>query len=155
MSDHALILRARAAQATLDEWKTRAFLLGQNDCARMAASHLRRMGYRVKLPPARSYRTIKSAEAAVQKLGHASVPAALDALGLERIAPAAALVGDIIQLPSDPHNGITSDVLATLTIAQGNGRVLGWHGDAPGGAVVMQALEMVAAWRVNPAENAA
>ena len=62
MTEHALILRVRAAQATLDEWKERTFCLGQADCARMA----------------------------------------------------------------------------------------GWHPDAPGGAVVMQPRDMVAAWRVEP-----
>lgn len=146
MTEHALILRARAAQATLDEWKTRAFRLGEADCARLAASHLRRMGHRVKVPPARSYRTVKSAHAALDKLGLATMADALDALGFERIAPAAALVGDIIQMPGESE----SERLAALTIAMGNGRVVGWHPDAPGGAVVMQPRDMVAAWRVEP-----
>ncbi|NKI99580.1 hypothetical protein [Novosphingobium sp. SG707] len=146
MTEHGLILRTHAAQATLDEWKTRAFRLGEADCARLTASHLRRLGYHIKLPPARSYRTAKSAEAVLDKLGLASMVAALDALGFERIAPAAALVGDIIQMPSETG----SERLAALTVALGNGRVVGWHPDAPDGAVVMQPHEMVAAWRVEP-----
>lgn len=150
MTEHSLILRARAAQATLDEWKTRAFRLGEADCARLAASHLRRLGHRIKLPAARSYRTVKSAEAALDKLGLATMVDALDALGFERIAPACALVGDIIQMPSDPDRAVVSSRLASLTVAMGNGRVLGWHPDAPAGAVVMQPLQMVAAWRCEP-----
>ncbi|NOW44114.1 hypothetical protein FHW96_000241 [Novosphingobium sp. SG751A] len=150
MTEHSLILRARAAQATLDEWKVRAFRLGEADCARLTASHLRRLGHRIKLPPARSYRTVKSAEAALDKLGLTTMADALDALGFERIAPAAALVGDIIQMPGDPDGVAASDRLAALTVALGNGRVVGWHPDAPGGAVVMQPLDMVMAWRVEP-----
>lgn len=151
MTEHALILRARAAQATLDEWKARAFRLGDADCARLVASHLRRLGYSVKLPPARSYRTPRSALIALRKLGHQTVPAMLDALGLERIAPAAALAGDIIQMRwTEDGRDDEADSLAALTVAMGNGRVVGWHEDAPGGAVVMQPLDMVAAWRVDP-----
>lgn len=149
MTEHALILRARAAQATLDEWKTRAFRLGEADCARMVASHLRRLGYTVKLPPARSYRTPRSAVAALRKMGHATVPAMLDALGLERITPAAALAGDVVQMRWTEEE-TEGDALAALTVAMGNGRVMGWHEDAPGGAVVMQPLDMIAAWRVDP-----
>ena len=52
-----LILRARAAQATLDEWKTCAFRLGEADCARLVASHLRRLGYSVKLVIDRTEKT--------------------------------------------------------------------------------------------------
>lgn len=155
MTEHALVLRARAAQATLDEWKTRAFRLGEADCARLVASHLRRLGHHVKLPAARSYRTPRSAEVALRKLGFETVPMMLDALGLERIAPAAALVGDVIQMPLEAEGDVASDALAALTIAMGNGRVLGWHPDAPGGAVVMQPLDMVAAWRVHPMQGEA
>ncbi|WCT78871.1 DUF6950 family protein [Novosphingobium humi] len=154
MTEHSLILRARAAQATLDEWKARAFRLGEADCARLAASHLRRLGHSIKLPAARSYRTVKSAEAMLDKLGLATMVDALDAMGFDRIAPAAALVGDIVQMPSEPEGVAGSQRLATLTIAMGNGRVLGWHPEAPEGAVVMQPLEMVAAWRVEPKGNA-
>jgi hypothetical protein len=153
MTEHALILRARAAQATLDEWKPRAFRLGEADCARLVASHLRRLGYTVKLPASRSYRTPRSAALALRKLGYDTVPAMLDALGLERIAPAAALTADIIQMPW--VEGEDDGGLAALTVAMGNGRVLGWHDDAPGGAVVMQPLQMIAAWRADPVEREA
>ena len=153
MTEHALVLRARAAQATLDEWRTRAFRLGEADCARLVASHLRRLGHQVKLPATRSYRTPRSAAAALRKLGFETVPSMLDALGLERISPAAALVGDVIQMPLEVEGERVSDALAALTVAMGNGRVLGWHPDAPSGAVVMQPLAMVAAWRANPVQG--
>jgi hypothetical protein len=145
--DHTLLGRRDAAQATLDAWKGRPLRLGEWDCARMAASHLRRLGYQVRLPAARTYRTARSAIAAMRKLGHEDLAGALDALGLVRIAPAAAIVGDIIQMPSEV------EALGALTIVMGNGRVAGWHGDgarSDGGFMVLQPLSYVAAWRVDP-----
>jgi hypothetical protein len=149
MSDHELIRRARAAQATLDAWERRGWRLGTADCVRMIASHLRRLGYHVRLPPAGAYRTVRAAEDALDRRGFRRVTDALDALGMIRIPPAAALAADIIELPSDDADPrLVSDRLPTLAIALGNGRVFGWHDDAPQGAVVMQPLQMVAAWRV-------
>ncbi|MGI4730929.1 MAG: DUF6950 family protein [Janthinobacterium lividum] len=48
--------RVAAAQATLDAYKGKPFRWGRCDCARIAASHLRRMGHQVRLPAAGSYR---------------------------------------------------------------------------------------------------
>jgi hypothetical protein len=80
---------------------------------------------------------------ALEKAGHDSISAALDALGLERIAPAATIVGDIILMPAEHE-------LGALVIVMGNGRVAGWHDDHAEGVVVMQPLQMIAAWRVDP-----
>jgi len=135
-----MIRRVAAAQATLDRFKDKTFRLGMHDCVRMAAHHLRRLGYTVKLPPAGAYRSKRQAMKLLGDRGYGDLAAALDALGLERIAPAAAVVGDIVQMPAE-------DELGALCIAMGNGRVLGYHQDAPG-AVVMQPAETVAAWRV-------
>lgn len=143
MTDHALIRRRDAAQATLDTWSKRPLKLGTADCVRMAASHLRLLGYKVKLPPAGSYRTIASAMTRLKISGYASVAEAIDALGLERITPAAAIVGDIILMPAEHE-------LGALVICMGNGRVAGWHDDVAGGVVVMQPLMMTAAWRAEP-----
>ena len=101
MTDHPLVKRASAAQATLDQWRTCPLRLGHADCVRMAAAHLRRLGYRVKVPAKGSYRTVRSALAMLRRFGHGSVQEALESIGLERIAPAAALVGDIIELECD------------------------------------------------------
>lgn len=136
-----LIRRTAAAQATLDKWSKRPFRLGTSDCVRMAADHLRRMGYKVKLPPSGSYRTLASAVKALRARGYASLEAALDDMGLDRIAPAAAIAGDIILLPG-------ADKLGALTICLGNGRAVGWHDDLPAGAAVLQPVEMSTAWRV-------
>jgi hypothetical protein len=135
-----MVQRTAAAQATFDRFHGRAFAWGQADCARMVAFHLRKLGLTPRLAPAGSYRTALSARRALTRAGHDSLAAALDALGLERIAPAAALVGDVLALPGE-------DALGALVVALGNGRVLGWHPDAAG-AEVLQPLAFDAAWRV-------
>jgi hypothetical protein len=139
-----MILRVQAAQATLDQFKERPLKLGLRDCVRMTAAHLRRLGYRIKLPPSGSYRSRRQAVKLLADRGFANLAEALDGLGLERIPPAAAVVGDIVQLPA-------IDELGALTIAMGNGRVAGYHAAAlKNGAVVMQPKEFAGAWRVKP-----
>ena len=139
MTEDPFVRRTRAAQRTLDIWSKRAMKLGTSDCVRMAASHLRLLGHRVKLPHSGSYRTVNSARKALKEMGFDSVAAALDAMGMARIAPAAAIVGDIIMMPS-------ADDLGSLGIALGGGRVVAYHEDVKT-AAVLQPLEYVAAWR--------
>lgn len=138
-----LVRRRDAAEATLREFERRPFKWGRADCARMTAAHLRRLGYKVVLPPSGSYGTALAAAKALKARGYADLPAALDDMGLERIAPAAAIVGDVLQLAGE-------DVLGALCISLGNGRLLGYHDDAPLGAAVLQPMEYVTAWRANP-----
>jgi hypothetical protein len=135
--------KVAAAQATLNRFKDVPLRMGRNDCARMVAFHLRKLGHQVKLPPSGSYASVRSARREMARLGHDTLEQALDSFGFERIAPAAAVAGDVLMLPG------ASD-LGALTIAMGNGRVAGWHVDAVG-AVVLQPVEFVAAWRVEPA----
>ena len=139
---HEMVRRVDGAQATLDRFKDETFQFGKNDCARMAAYHLRKLGYRPGLAKAGSYRTALSARAALKRAGYDSLADALDGLGLERIAPAAAVVGDIVEMEA-------GDAFGALAVAVGNGRVLGYHEDEPG-AVVVQPLSIVVAWRVVP-----
>lgn len=135
-----MLARVRAAQATLDQWKDKPFRLGRTDCVRVTASHLRRMGHRVKLPPSGSYASPRSALKALQARGYETLPAAMDGAGFERIAPAAALPGDIIAIPGDMEIGC-------LMVALSNGRAAGFHEDVAG-VTVLQPTEYVAAWRV-------
>jgi hypothetical protein len=136
-----MIKRQQAAQAAVFRFKGKPWQLGKNDCVRMAAFVLREMGHRPQLGKAGSYKTGAGAMLALKRAGHDSLAAALDALGLERIAPAAARVADIIMIPGEaPLDG-------ALTIAVGNGRVLGYHQDLAV-AEIMQPLEFVAAWRL-------
>lgn len=137
-----MIRRVAAAQATLDRFKDRPLKLGQNDCVRLVAFHLRKLGYRIKLPPAGAYGTVKSALKQLQARGFADLAAAVDGLGLERIAPASAVVGDVILLPGD-------SALGSLNISVGNGRTIGFHEDVAGAAVI-QPTEFIAAWGAHP-----
>lgn len=134
------IRRTQAAQKTLDVWSTRKMKLGTSDCVRMIASHLRLLGYKVKLPPSGSYASYAGALKALRAADYASVEDALDAMGLQRIAPAAAGVGDIVMLPADHP-------LGSFTVALGNGRVVGFHEEAVT-ATTLQPLQYLAAWRV-------
>ncbi len=133
-----LVRRRDAAQKTLDVWSKRPMKLGTSDCVRMVASHLRLLGYQVKLPASGSYRTVNSGLKALKERGFDSVEAALDAMGMQRIAPAAAIVGDIIMLP-----GV--DRLGGLAVCLGNGRVVAYHEDVTA-AAVLQPVDYVAAW---------
>ena len=135
--------KAEAAQATAVRFKDVPLRLGRNDCARMAAYHLRRLGHQVRLPHSGAYASARSGKKALAALGFDTLAEALDSFGFERIAPAATMAGDIVELPSEGP-------LGAVTIALGNGRVIGWHQDASG-AAVLQPIEWKAAWRVQPA----
>lgn len=135
-----MVRRVRAAQKTLDTFRQLRFRLGRADCVRMTAFHLRLMGHQVKLPPAGSYGTLKAATAALTAAGYANLREAMDGLGFERIAPAAALVADVIEIPAEADIG-------GLNVMLSNGRSCGFHQDARC-AAVLQAREVLSAWRV-------
>lgn len=136
-----LLRRQQAAQAAIARFKGQPWQLGKNDCVRLAAFILRKMGHSPQLGKAGSYTTSTGALRALRRAGFDTLGSALDALGLERIAPAAARIADIIMIPGEaPLDG-------ALTIAVGNGRVLGFHQDLAT-AEILQPVEFVAAWRV-------
>lgn len=134
-----LEVRTAAAQATLSRFLDQPFQWGKNDCARMVAYHLRKLGYPVQLAKAGTYKSAIGARRALQRLGFGHLREAVDSYGLSRIPPAAAIIGDVIELPAD-------DALGALGVALGNGRVLAYHQDAVG-AVVIQPTGYVTAWR--------
>lgn len=137
---HEMVRRVAAAQATLQQFRDKPFKFGDRDCVRMVAAHLRRLGHRVKLPAKGSYASARSALKVLRDRGHDTLADALDAMGLERIPPANALVGDIVQ-------GDSGDALGALGVVLGNGRIVGFHEHAAG-ATVLQIEKMAAAWRV-------
>lgn len=142
MIDPEMVRRVAAAQTTLAEFAGKPFQWGRSDCARLAAAHLRRMGYKVRLPAAGSYASARSASKALQDRGFASMADAIDAVGLTRIAPAEAVAGDIVM-------GASGDVFGALGIKLSNGRLLGYHEHAVG-AAVLQEVGLEIAWRVTP-----
>ncbi|MFV1919132.1 hypothetical protein VPH46_06835 [Sphingomonas sp. MJ1 (PH-R8)] len=136
-----LLRRQHAAQAAVDRFKGQPLAYGKNDCARLAAFVLRKMGHRPQLAKAGSYSTALGATRALQRSGFEDLAAAIDAMGLPRIAPAAAWVADLVLLPAEgPFGG-------ALSVAVGNGRVLGYHEDVDG-ADILQPVQYLAAWRL-------
>ena len=137
---HPMVKRQRAAQACIDRFVGKPYTPGVRDCARLAAHSMHGMGRKVGLLKGVKYTSEVGAVKALRKLGFADLIAAVDALGLERIPPAAALPGDLVAMPCAP-----GPFGCALMVAVGNGRVLGF---SDGVCAVFQPLEFVTAWRV-------
>jgi hypothetical protein len=135
-----MVRRVAATQATVARFQGLTFRWGQEDCARMVVFHLRQMGRPIAMAKAGSYSNALGAARAMRRFGVVSLIEALDKHGLEQIPPAAAVAGDIVAMPS-------ADSFDALAIALGNGRVLGYHDDADG-AAVLQPVQFITAWRV-------
>jgi hypothetical protein len=116
---HPMIRRQQAVEKTLARFNDKPLTYGRDDCARMVAFCLKKMGLKASLLPGGSYSSKLGAAKALKRLGHDGLPEAVDALGLPRIAPAAALPGDIIALPAEAFGG-------ALMIVVGNGRAFGF-----------------------------
>lgn len=136
-----LVAREAAVSATVREWQGKPFRLGRNDCGRLAASHVKRLGHAVSLRPFGLYKTAKAAAAALGKNGFATVFDAVDT-HFERIGFARVLPGDLIGFPSKEAEGIGG-----LGVWIGNGVYLGFGADAPFCATY-RAVETPLAWRV-------
>ncbi len=135
-----MIRRVAATQATLDRFQGQPFVWGKADCSKLAIFHVKQFGWTLRIAKAGGYSTALGAKRALTRAGFKSLADAIDAHGLPRISPAAAVAGDLVQIPGD-------EAMGAIGVAVGNGRVLGWHEDAPG-AVVVQPIEFVAAWSV-------
>ena len=136
----AVVHRVAVTQATCDRFIGEPFAWGRADCARMLAFHLQGFGHRLGLAKVGSYKSALGARRALARFGVATLAEAMDRAGFERIPPAAAVAGDVVELPGDEGFG-------AMTVALGNGRVLGWHESQPG-AAVLQPVQYLAAWRV-------
>lgn len=130
---------ARAAQACIDRFSGKAYEPGKRDCAVLASHLLHQAG--IGVPPLKgcSYKTEAGAFRAMRRAGFKTILEAVDSLGLERIAPAAARTGDLVGMPSDCAFG------CSLTVAVGNGRLLGFQ---DGTCCVVQPHAFTTAWRV-------
>ncbi len=106
---------------TMTRWQGQRFVWGESDCVKLGVSHLRAMGHHLALGlhKAGTYRTAIGAKRALKRAGHDSIAAALDGVGLERIAPAMTLPGDVILTPG-------TEGWHALAIVIGNGAVFGF-----------------------------
>ena len=135
--------RVAAVEATIARFQGRPFAWGKVDCAKMLAWHLRKMGHRQNMGWHRAggYSTALGAKRALRHAGFVDLPEALDQLGFTRIAPAALLAGDVVQLPGEGG-------LASMAIVVGNGRIFGFHQAVAGAEVLQPAETPRAAWRI-------
>lgn len=138
-----MLKRAAATQACLKRFAGKSMAPGRRDCGRLAAHAMHRMGRDASLLNAARHKTLAGAVKYIRQTGFADLTALMDATGLARIAPAAALPGDIVALASAPGDGFG----CSLTVALDNGRVLGFN---PGTGVCEPMVPhlFVAAWRV-------
>ena len=135
-----MIRRVDAAQATLDHWIDRIFKWGSCDCSRIIAWHLRQIDHNAGLMRFGNYRTALGARAALKRGGFKSIEDVLDAMLLPRIAPAYAMVGDIVR-------GAGTDSFGAFGVMLGNGAMLGFHEDTAG-VSVLRRIELETAWSV-------
>lgn len=139
-----LVRRAKATEATMSKFSGQAFAWGSIDCVKMGAFHLRQLGRKVRLAGVGQYKSAKAASSALKRKGFDSIIDAVDAQGLERIAPAATLLGDIVAFPGE-HG------LDALVIVAGNANVIGFHEGSDALVVFTptgDALKDAIAWKV-------
>lgn len=123
MSEHPLVKRKNAAQATINKFLNQPFVWGSNDCVHLAAHCLVGLGHPDPLEGLAEYDTALGAKRAMTAFGVSRFEDHLDNLGFERIAPARALPCDIWSIPSDdptwPALGIFIQHDRVLAFAEG------------------------------------
>lgn len=137
---HPMLKRAAATQACMDRFNGKPYDAAMRHCGKLAAHAMHKMGRKAPLLTASRHKTEAGAIKYLKRTGFASLVELMDAMGLERIAPAAALPGDIIGLPSGDAFG------CSLAVALGDGLVLGLV--EGGGFQPLVPHQFVAAWRV-------
>lgn len=137
---HPMLKRAAVAQACVERFVGKPYHPATRHCGKLAAHALAKMGRSAKLLNASRHTTEAGALKYIRRTGFASLVELVDAMGLERIAPASALPGDIVALPSGDAFG------CSLSVAIGDGMVVGLiEGSA---YQVLIPHQFVAAWRV-------
>jgi hypothetical protein len=132
-----LIERVLATQKTVDTFKGRKFTNGTTDCVQLVLAHARHMGRKIEIP---RYGSTKTAAGALRQMGYGTLSQGLDR-HFRRIERHQAMVGDIVEMPGE--NGFSS-----LSVAVGNGRVLGFHESIPH-CDVLQPVLVSGAWRID------
>ena len=118
-----LVQRRDATQKTLDAFKDRPFEWWLVDCGMgLAATHLRNLGIDPRIERFRRYSTEAGAYRSLKRAGFSDLDGVMDdLLGIDaRIHPARTLVGDVLAFREIGGR-------FALTVAVGNGRVLGFH----------------------------
>lgn len=134
-----LEIKARAAAETFEKFNGKPFELGKNDCARMAAFHLKKCGHKLSLFSGGYYSTEVGARLALKKLGVSSLTELMDTQFQRHEAPIMAVAGDIVALKAE---GETGDAMGVVLH---RGHVLAFlHGVC----AELKVSEYVASWKV-------
>lgn len=147
---HPQVRRQEATQATIDRFVGSTLAWSTNDCGRLIAFHLRKMGNKAPMPKAGSYRDAKgSLRALKEATGHTRMQDALEQhVGLVRITYAEARLGDLVAMPS-----ADGEDWPAMFVALDNDRVLGFlsDGERMECRVATPLIDRVqGAWRVEP-----
>ena len=143
MSQHIdLNARTRAVKACKQKFENQCLDWGRADCVKLAALAMLKQGITGPLLRGVRYSSEATALKRLQDMNCASLGAAMDATGLVRIAPARALPGDILGLPS-----LSPDWDVALAIVETNRAAFGFFGPDHRGQSI-RPLEIVCAWRV-------
>ena len=132
-----IIERVNATQKTVDKFKGREFCEGKSDCIQLVLLHARHCRRRITIP---KYHDWESAARVLRKLGFRTLGQAMDHY-FTPIKPVEVMTGDIVEMPG--LNGFSG-----ITIAVGNGRVLGFYEEVPH-ADILQPLIITGAWRID------
>jgi hypothetical protein len=143
-----MVRRVAIAQAALGKFQGVPFKWGDADCARLAVFVAKAAGHKVTLSRFGDYASERTARRALDKQGFKSMVEAIDSFGLlKRIAPLGALPGDLIAFPGSEKGW------DGITVALGNGRVLGFTEVAERGAcsIIQARLSLaITAWSILP-----
>lgn len=136
-----LVERRNATLVTVERFKAKRIDWSKAaTCIHMARTQLDRMGHAV--PPVPMFRSRLSATREMNKRGWGSLADIMDSVPtIYRIPPAAALIGDILELDS------AEDRFGSLVVVIGNGRVLGWL-EGVADALILQPQTYKTGWRL-------
>ena len=141
--------RKDAAQACLTRFADKPYDVGARDCTMMGRHLLHKLGIKVPFAKGVRYSSEIGGVKFLKKAGFDNLIQAVDALGLPRIAPASALVGDLIALP-------TESPIGSLAVCVGAGRFLAYGEDFAGATVIGSITQFLeddkgpCAWRTLP-----
>jgi len=134
-----MLKRREVTQATLEYFASKPFGWSTGGtCVHLVRKQLVGMGH--KPPPMKAFRSAITAKKALQSKGWKNLAEMMDGL-LPAIAPARAIVGDVVEMPSD------DEAFGALAVVIGNGRLMGYFGEAGLLTVVQPTVVPLAAWR--------
>lgn len=142
---HPVIFRGQVCQFLIDKYFRKPFDWADSSCAHLIADCLVSMGHDNPLSKVPAYHDLRSAKKAMKRSGITNFTKYMDDR-FERVAPAAALPGDVVGFPTEHPE--TFDI--ALGVALGQGRALAFIGEGHDlcdhGPVGVASL----AWRVPP-----